>query len=72
MSSKEKIIQLLDEIPDYRADYVLAYIQGIIASVEADKTFCQHIETDWIDIEKKVLEILLLPCNIVYRKRCYR
>ena len=31
MSEKDKIIQLLDCVPDYKLRYVLAYVQGIIA-----------------------------------------
>lgn len=34
MSNKEKVIQLLDSIPDYKMGYVLAYIQGITADVD--------------------------------------
>lgn len=37
MSNKEKIVQLLDAIPDYKMGYVLAYIQGIAADEESDK-----------------------------------
>ena len=33
MSNKEKVIQLLDSIPDYKMGYVLAYIQGITADI---------------------------------------
>jgi len=35
MSNKEKIINLLDNIPDYKMGYVLAYVQGIAADEEA-------------------------------------
>lgn len=34
MSNKEKIILLLDNIPDYKMGYVLAYVQGITAAEE--------------------------------------
>ena len=43
MSSKEKIIRLLDNIPDYKMGYVLAYIQGITADEEADDIFCEKM-----------------------------
>ena len=36
MSNKEMIIQLLDNIPDYKMGYVLAYVQGVAADEEAD------------------------------------
>lgn len=43
MSNREKIIALLDEVPDYKMGYVLAYIQGITADEEADDAFCQRM-----------------------------
>ncbi len=35
MSDKEKIIQLLENVPDYKMGYVLVYLQGITADEEA-------------------------------------
>lgn len=43
MSNKEQIIQLLDNIPDYKMGYVLAYVQGVAADEEADDIFCQRM-----------------------------
>ena len=43
MSNKERIIELLDVIPDYKIGYVLAYVQGIAADEEADDIFCQRM-----------------------------
>lgn len=43
MSNKERIIELLDNVPDYKIGYVLAYIQGIVADEEADDLFCQRM-----------------------------
>lgn len=43
MSNKEKVIQLLDNVPGYKMGYVLAYIQGITADEEADDIFCQNM-----------------------------
>ena len=43
MSNRERIIELLDIIPDYKIGYVLAYIQGIVADEEADDIFCQRM-----------------------------
>lgn len=37
MSDREKIIALLDSVPDYKMGYVLAYVQGITAG---EKTAC--------------------------------
>ena len=43
MSNKERIIELLDSIPDYKMGYVLAYVQGVAADEEADDLFCQRM-----------------------------
>ncbi len=43
MSNKERIIKLLDVVPDYKMGYVLAYVQGIAADEEADDLFCQRM-----------------------------
>lgn len=43
MSNRERIIKLLDVIPDYKIGYVLAYVQGVAADEEADDLFCQRM-----------------------------
>lgn len=43
MSNKERAIELLDQVPDYKMGYVLAYIQCITADEEADDIFCQRM-----------------------------
>ncbi len=43
MSNKERIVELLDSIPDYKMGYVLAYVQGVAADEEADNIFCQRM-----------------------------
>lgn len=43
MSNKEKIVHLLDNVPDYKMGYVLAYVQGITADEETDDIFCQRM-----------------------------
>lgn len=39
MSNRERIIELLDSIPDYKIGYVLAYVRGVAADEEADEIF---------------------------------
>ena len=41
MSNREKIIALLDSVPEYKMGYVLAYVQGITADEEADDLFSE-------------------------------
>ena len=44
MSNKEKIIALLDSVPDYKTGYILAYIQGITAEEDAaDDASCEAL-----------------------------
>lgn len=43
MSNREKVIALLDSIPEYKIGYVLAYVQGLTADEEADDEFCQQL-----------------------------
>lgn len=43
MSNKERAIELLEQVPEYKMGYVLAYIQGITADEEADDIFCQRM-----------------------------
>ena len=39
MSDRERIIQLLDEVPAYKLGYVLAYVQGLTADEDADDAY---------------------------------
>jgi len=49
MSNKEKIIDLLDSVPDYKMGYVLAYVQGITADEEADDLFCERMVQNYLN-----------------------
>ncbi len=43
VSNREKVIALLDSVPDYKMGYVLAYVQGLTADEEADDLFCERM-----------------------------
>ena len=49
MSNKERVIELLDRVPEYKMGYVLAYIQGITADEEADDIFCERMLESYIN-----------------------
>lgn len=49
MSNKEKIVQLLDSVPDYKMGYILAYVQGITADEEADDIFCERMVQNYFN-----------------------
>ena len=42
MSIREKIIALLNGVPEYKMGYILAYVQGLTADEDADGAFCIH------------------------------
>lgn len=48
MSNKEKVIALLDVVPEYKIGYVLAYLQGLTADEEAeDDAFCEELRQQY-------------------------
>ena len=47
MSNRDKIISLLDNLPDYKLGYVLAYVQGISADEATDDAFCDQLIKDY-------------------------
>lgn len=49
MSNRERIVELLDAIPDYKIGYVLAYVQGVAADEEMDDNFCQRMVESYIN-----------------------
>lgn len=49
MSNKERIIELLDIVPDYKIGYILAYVQGIVADEETDDIFCEKLLEDYLN-----------------------
>ena len=49
MSNKEKVIALLDSVPEYKMGYLLAYLQGLTADEEADDTYCERLWKEYRD-----------------------
>lgn len=47
MSIKEQCIELLNNVPDFKLGYVLAYLQGLTADDAADDAFCQALLEDY-------------------------
>ncbi len=65
MNNRERIIELLDVIPDYKIGYVLAYVQGVAADEEADDIFCQRMVENYKNApEEEKEEIPLEDCLI--------
>lgn len=49
MSDRERIIQLLDEVPAYKLGYVLAYVQGLTADEDADDAYCEQLYQHYLN-----------------------
>lgn len=49
MSDREKVLSLLDSVPDYKMGYLLAYVQGLTADEEADDAFCRKMYKDYLN-----------------------
>ena len=47
MSNKELAIQLINQIPEYKIGYAVAYLQGLYADETADDEFCAKLLEDY-------------------------
>lgn len=63
MSNRERIISLLDLIPDYKIGYVLAYVQGVAADEDADNAFCERMYQDYLNDPEKDEVYTLEDCK---------
>ena len=43
MSEREQAKQIIDQLPEYKIGYVLAYIQGLTADEDEDDAFCRQL-----------------------------
>lgn len=43
MSNKEMAISLIDQTPEYKLGYVVAYLQGLLADEAEDDAFCEQL-----------------------------
>ena len=56
MSNKEKIITLLEDVPEYKLGYILAYIQGITADDENDDLYSRKLAESYLNDPKSEQE----------------
>lgn len=47
MSNKDLAIQLINQIPDYKLGYAIAYLQGLYADEMTDDLFCEKLLKDY-------------------------
>lgn len=51
MNNRERAHQLLEDVPEYKLGYVIAYIQGLIADEKADDAFCERMYREYEEID---------------------
>lgn len=60
MSKRELAIQLLDEVPEYKLGYVLAFIQGLTADESGDDAYCEALYQDYLSAPEEDKETVSL------------
>lgn len=43
MSARELCVKLMDNVPDHKIGYLLAYLQGLVADEPEDDAFCLEL-----------------------------
>ena len=49
MSNREKCVDMINSVPDYKIGYVLAYLQGLTADEETDDAFCERMLENYLN-----------------------
>ena len=60
MSKRELAIQLLDEVPEYKLGYVLAFIQGLTADESSDDVYFEALYQDYLSAPEEDKEVVSL------------
>lgn len=47
MSNRELAIKLINETPDYKIGYIIAYIEGLNADERADDEYCRRMAEEY-------------------------
>lgn len=63
MSNRELCVKLLENVPDYKIGYVLAYIQGLTADEDADDAFCEKLVKEYENDPEKDVFYTLEDCK---------
>lgn len=63
MSNRELCVKLLENVPDYKIGYVLAYIQGLTADEDADDAFCEKLVEEYENDPEKDVSYTLEGCK---------
>ena len=50
MSNKERAMQLIESLSEYKMGFAVAYLQGLCAAEEAeDEMYCQNLYRDYLN-----------------------
>ena len=64
MSTRERCNQLLDAVPEFKLSLVLAYLQGLMASEEAeDDLYCEALYQQYLNDPERDIEYSLDECK---------
>lgn len=63
MSAREKINLLLENVPDYKMGYVVAYLEGLTADEEEDDAFCEQLYEQYLNDPEKDVTYTLEECE---------
>ena len=63
MRNRELCVKLLENVPDYKIGYVLAYIQGLTADEDADDAFCEKLVKEYENDPEKDVSYTLEDCK---------
>ena len=45
MSNKERALRLIEDLPEYKMGFVVAYLQGLAADEAEDDVYCERLLT---------------------------
>ncbi len=67
MTNREKVFHLIEELPEYKLNLVLAYLQGLTAAAEAEEDlYCEQLyqeytadpdRNDFVSLEQAAKEL---------------
>lgn len=63
MSAKELCMQMIQNVPDYKIGYVLAFLQGLTADEAADDAFCERLVDEYEADQDKGVSFTLEECK---------
>lgn len=60
MSKKELAMQLLDQVPEYKLGYVVAFIQGLTVDEQNDDAYCEALYREYLSASPEEKETVSL------------